>query len=124
MEISPVNRPAGSLGATMFATTATDRNISERAAFSPVPPTALAKVPRLRETVIVVITKLGVWRGTAGAIRSNLAGNIGRIPVLILHHWRAMKQHWVTEIRHSCRITELGEMIYGVMLMGLCKISG
>lgn len=41
------------------ATTA-NRDVAESAAFGPVPTTSLAKVARLREAVVVVVTKFGM----------------------------------------------------------------
>lgn len=39
---------------------ASDGDVTEDTAFSPVPPAALAEVPRLRLVIIIVITKLCV----------------------------------------------------------------
>ena len=40
--------------------TTTDRDVAESATFGPVPTTSLAKVARLREAVVVVVTKFGM----------------------------------------------------------------
>lgn len=46
----------------------THRNVPEGASFGPVPSAGLAKVPRLREAVVVVIAELGVGRVTSRAL--------------------------------------------------------
>lgn len=59
-------------GALVLSRAAADWNIPQRAAFSPIPSTSLAKVTRLRETVIVVITEFCVGGIASWAVQSLL----------------------------------------------------
>lgn len=50
------------LGALVLAAATAHRYIAERSAGGPVPAAALAEVPRLRQAVVVIVTKLRVER--------------------------------------------------------------
>ena len=60
----------------VLPTTTTNWNVPECTSFGPVPSTGLAKVPRLREAVIIVVTELGV----GGVAPRTLEGLVMRWP--------------------------------------------
>nr|GLL46083.1 hypothetical protein Itr_chr14CG07050 [Ipomoea trifida] len=75
------------LGSPGLPAAAADGNVAERTPFGPVPPTTFAEVPRLGQTVIVVVTKLGIHGTATRTRRRNL--NV-RLPCRrrSLHHHR------------------------------------
>lgn len=54
----------------VFPTSATNRDVTKRATFGPIPAARLAEVTWLSERVVVVVAKLGVCRVTPGAFES------------------------------------------------------
>lgn len=89
-----------------LATASTDGNVAERAAFGPVSTATFAEVSRLRQAVVVVVTKLGVGRCTARTRWSSLVVSVGNLPLLgnfELWRWELVLVAVVCVIRqHHC----------------------
>jgi len=76
------NRRFGATPFVLLVPTAssTNRNVPESSTSCPITPTSLAKVPRLREAVVVEVAKLGVGGFTPRALQSSFLGrNLGPI---------------------------------------------
>lgn len=82
-------------GTLVFSATAANRDVAQGASFRPIPPAALAEVPRLGEAVVVVVAEFCVCRVASGAPLGRL--RLGPRPrllllVLALRRWRVPRQ--------------------------------